>query len=73
MNLKKCRNNIVLNLITFILSVGCFVYFNRVRDLTVFAWLIIATVDFVVLIKNIAEYIKLKKQDNQQPFFEKQE
>ena len=73
MDIKKCRNSIIINIITVVFSVLCFIGFYKAESITVYGWLIIAVVDFIVMIKNIGEYIKLKKQNEQQTFFEKQE
>ena len=72
MELKKCRNSIIINLITVVFSIVCFIGFYKAESITVYGWLIIAVVDFIVLVKNIAEYIKLKKQSDQQQFFDKE-
>lgn len=71
MELKKCRNSIIINLITVVFSIVCFIGFYKAESITVYGWLIIAAVDFIVLVKNTAEYFKLKKQSGQQQFFDK--
>lgn len=71
MDIKRCRNSIIINVITVVFSIVCFIGFYKAESITVYGWLIIAAVDFVVLIKNIIEYKKIKKQNEQQTYFKK--
>ncbi|MBE6888161.1 MAG: hypothetical protein E7484_07095 [Ruminococcaceae bacterium] len=70
MNRKDYRTNIICEIITLVISVAVAVYMYKAGQTRYLGFVLIAAVDGVALAWNTVGYVKNKRQDKNQTFFE---